>query len=212
MSPVVIVAAASAPLRNSSNIASPMARIELPGTNWTEWLLRRDGGYMAAHPAGFSGETQPTAGLLRALYFAYLLTRLYTPPFPTTLYATPKALFTQVPRRSVLGSAGGRAIVQYSASASEKIGMRWTRRSKHSGGSPSPSTPPRTRPNPKGPYLRDGPTSRRYSSPPPRELTLFACSQPTRGRQSTCSRLARSKGVRTPSLQTGSTLAKILSK
>jgi hypothetical protein len=54
----------------------------------------------AAHPAGFSGETQPTAGLLRALYLAYLLTLLYTPPFPTTLYATPKALFTQVPRKA----------------------------------------------------------------------------------------------------------------
>ena len=122
------------------------------------------------------------------------------------------SLFTQAPRRGVLRSAGGRAIVQYSARASEKIEVRWTRRSKHSGGSPSASTPPHARPHPEGSYLRDGPTSRRCSSPLPRERTLFACSRPTTGRQPTCSRLARSKGAHTPSLQRNSTLAKILSK
>jgi hypothetical protein len=45
----------------------------------------------AAHPAGFSGAPQPTtAGLLRALYLAYLLTRLYTPSLFRRHYMPPK--------------------------------------------------------------------------------------------------------------------------
>src|SRR5215218_497356 len=100
MSPVVIVAAASTPVRNSSNIASPIARIELPGTNWTKWLQRRGGGcVVAAHPAGYSGAPQPIAGWLRALPCVLAHSSLYPLPFPATLYATRKALFTEVPKR-----------------------------------------------------------------------------------------------------------------